>query len=329
MTFVILFSFVCFAESPSRLLTYKQHIEYVFQARRKLLESGGLTNSTPFPVQAQFVLREIDNPSQAQTYPGDKRALSIDRIQFIITSINVGETQVRGVPVNSEEFIQCAAENCFVGEVVGVVFDWKKTKPTIPPSIAGVYDTLVEKFIIAPHEPEFNGRKINLFLTGRDPHFNEVLAATLNHLVLSIQNTPLQPLSERVELIIEEVRDYVGEQRVFEQPREVAATIEPYLSNQHDLNIPLDIIQLVIETFASIEGDITPEKVIQQLETNFTNETRNERSAVKNPTTAADVRARALEMHIIEPEMANLESPEQKNLREKIVASMEAQKVGS
>ncbi len=312
---IILFSLFCFAhptfnddslpdqsEDSSEPITYKQQVEYVHRTRQQLLETEIISRATQLRSQAGAILRIIHDPSNNEKCPGDKSVLSEGRILYIVQTISEGENYPEWRGASLPELIANVAEICFTGDVVSTLFKLAKQGSGEIPSIDYVYDTLRTEGIISPCEPEFNRRKISLYLTGGDPYFLQVYKATYNVSRIARQSAPIRTLNEKIHFIILEVKKTYGEQRRFAQPQEIVETIQVRVAQYQHTLIPDDVIFLVIETLPSIEGELTAEKVIRQLEINFTRETQGERERLGRSTTASDVRTRAIEMFIIDPD---------------------------
>ncbi len=164
MTFGILFSFSCFADSfstqpqdLSQLITFRQQITYVFLAREVLLRKQVITEASAIGVQAQAVWQFLHEQSSNYFFQGDKRALSADRVRAIVETF----IQIEIFYSPSRNYVlEKAVDMHFLGEVAQIVLPKAMKSQDVAREARFIYDALAVQYIIPPHEPEFNLAKI-------------------------------------------------------------------------------------------------------------------------------------------------------------------------
>ena len=305
---IIFFSLFVWAgvqpQEQSQLIIYRQQIGYVYLARAMLFADRSMTHTSVISVQARIICEFLHDQENEHRFPGDKRSLSADRIGHIVETFNQIESISSSLsPSSFAHLLETAADTHFIGEVVEIVLPkiMENRGVRIDPQV--VYDTLAAQSIIGPDEPEFNLAKIQNFLEGRNEDFKSSLVQTLEYFTVikegGKQGTSL-PLNQKVSLVLEIIKRDYPQGMPSNQLQAFSEGIEVMITDKHRVHVPNDIILLILEARNSVGSEPTVEKVIQQLEINFTRETKGERLALGHTTTAADVRERAINMGIID-----------------------------
>ena len=301
MTFVILFSFSCFADNTvnenSELITFRQQITYVFSARAGLLAKGIITRGSVIDVQAQAVWHYLHHECNESSFSGDKRALSADRVGAMIETF----IQIEAFdPLSSHYVLETAVDIHFIGEVAQIMLPRVLKNQGVKISAEFIYNALAVQHIVPPHEPEFNLAKIESFLTGQDQLFDGALAELVSFFEVRKNAFSILSLEKKVSLVLDILERFFSNQITLEHIPALAENIELYITDEHGVYVSSNIILLILEARYLVGRRATTEQVVRGLEVNFARETQSEREALGNPTTAADVKARAVGMHIIE-----------------------------